>query len=75
MKNKKVDINTIIGYVLIVGLLFWMIYTQQDNLTEDKPKAEPKQTEEVQPQSQDTSSIAQPSESQEQKIPQNDSIK
>ncbi|NBC58617.1 MAG: membrane protein insertase YidC, partial [Bacteroidetes bacterium] len=39
------------------------------------PKAEPKQTEEVQPQSQDTSSIAQPSESQEQKIPQNDSIK
>jgi YidC/Oxa1 family membrane protein insertase len=52
MENKKFDINTVIGYVLIVGLLIWMIYTQQAEQSEVQPEqdttesveAKPKQT-------------------------------
>lgn len=75
MKNKKVDINTIIGYVLIVGLLFWMIYTQQDNLTENSPNEEVKQTEEVQIPSEEKTTPVQPTQTQNVQTTQNDSIK
>lgn len=34
MENKKLDINTIIGYVLIVGLTLWMVYNYQSNQPE-----------------------------------------
>ncbi len=52
MENKKIDTNTIIGYVLIVGLVIWMIYTQQANQPEvqaeenntESAEAQPKQT-------------------------------
>ena len=73
MENKKVDINTIIGWVLISGLLFYMLYTQQQ-----------KQAEEELNTPQDTEVVAQPAEEQPepQKIaapeintlPENDSI-
>ncbi len=53
MENKKIDINTIVGYVLIVGLIIWMVYTQQGNLTEN-PSTDDNQTEEVQNQSEQT---------------------
>ncbi len=75
MENKKVDINTIIGYVLIVGLIIWMVYTQQSNLSENPPKEETKQTEEVQSQSEQNSTTTQASKNQTPQIPQNDSIR
>jgi YidC/Oxa1 family membrane protein insertase len=34
MENKKLDLQTIIGYVLIAGLLFWMIYNMQTQQAE-----------------------------------------
>ncbi len=47
MENKKLDINTIIGYVLIVGLTLWMVFNYQSNqpVEEEVQKAS---TEEVQ---------------------------
>ncbi|RRO16425.1 membrane protein insertase YidC [Flavobacteriaceae bacterium 14752] len=75
MENKKVDINTIIGYVLIVGLIIWMVYTQQSNLKENPPKEETKQTEEVQTQPEQNTTTTQASDNQTPQIPQNDSIR
>jgi len=53
MENKKVDVNTIIGWVLIAGLLVWMLYTQQQ-----------KQAEEQLNNPQDTEVVEQPAEEQ-----------
>ncbi|QTY27485.1 membrane protein insertase YidC [Flavobacterium sp. CS20] len=75
MENKKVDINTVIGYVLIAGLLFWMIYTQQSNLSENPPKEDNKQTEVVQDKPEQNTTEAQSSENQTPQTPQNDSIR
>jgi len=49
MENKKLDTNTIIGYVLIVGLVIWMIYTQQTNQPEVQPKENNTESAEAQP--------------------------
>jgi YidC/Oxa1 family membrane protein insertase len=46
MENKKLDINTIIGYVLIVALTLWMVYNYQSSQPE--PKEESANTEDVQ---------------------------
>jgi YidC/Oxa1 family membrane protein insertase len=47
MENKKLDINTIIGYVLIVGLTLWMVYNYQSNQPLEEESQSPN-TEEVQ---------------------------
>lgn len=49
MENKKIDTNTIIGYILIVGLVIWMIYTQQANQPEVQPEENNTETVEAQP--------------------------
>jgi len=49
MENKKFDINTVIGYVLIVGLLIWMIYTQQAEQAEVQPEQDTTESVEAQP--------------------------
>lgn len=49
MENKKIDTNTIIGYVLIVGLVIWMIYTQQANQPEVQPEENNTESAEAQP--------------------------
>ena len=49
MENKKFDINTVIGYVLIVGLLIWMIYTQQAEQAEVQPEQDATESVEAQP--------------------------
>jgi len=73
MENKKVDINTIIGWVLIAGLLFYMLYMQQQ-----------KQAEEQLNTPQDTEIVKQPAEEKPEPVkvatpeintqPENDSI-
>ena len=72
MENKKVDINTVIGYVLIAGLLFWMIYTQQGNQPETQPEKQQAESVESQPEPKvdQTPKVTQ----ETQPIQQNDSI-
>lgn len=71
MENKKIDTNTIIGYVLIVGLVIWMIYTQQANQPEVQPEEDNTETVEAQPKQ--TPVEAQPS--QEKPVQVDDSTK
>jgi YidC/Oxa1 family membrane protein insertase len=43
MEDKKLDINSIIGFVLIFGILMWMMYTNQptpEEIEADKAKQE-----------------------------------
>lgn len=43
MEEKKLDINTIIGFTLIFGILIWMLYQNQpsaEELAADKAKQE-----------------------------------
>jgi len=71
MENKKIDTNTIIGYVLIVGLVIWMIYTQQTNQPEVQPEENNTESAEAQPKQ--TPVEAQPSE--EKPVQLNDSTR
>ncbi len=41
MENKKFDLQTVIGYVLIAGLLFWMIYNMQTQQAEAQKNTPP----------------------------------
>lgn len=49
-ENKKFDVNSIIGFALIGIILFWMLYTNQDQQTEPK-QTETEQVEEDKPSS------------------------
>ena len=43
MEEKKLDLNTIIGFVLIFGILMWMMYQNQpteQQLAAEKAKKE-----------------------------------
>lgn len=73
MENKKVDINTVIGYVLIVGLLFWMIYTQQSNSPEADPETQ--QTESIESQPEPKVDQTQNVTEETKPLQQNDSLK
>lgn len=50
MEEKKLDINSLIGFILIGGILIWMLYMNQG--TPEEVEGEPATTEEVVPASQ-----------------------
>ncbi|MBW2962849.1 membrane protein insertase YidC [Mesonia aestuariivivens] len=47
MENKKFDINSIIGFVLIGAILVWMLYTNQENETQTTEVGTPENQEVV----------------------------
>ena len=57
MEEKKLDLNSIIGFILIAGILIFMLYqnrpTPEEIAAEEKAKQEQVQTEEQS----DTSSV------------------
>jgi YidC/Oxa1 family membrane protein insertase len=75
MENKKLDINTIIGYVLIVGLTLWMVFNYQS----DQPEQEQNDTTTTE-QSQETNTQTKPEVSNNTTTPkpeiiENDSVR
>ena len=38
MEEKKLDINSIVGFLLITAVLLWMLYTNQPTAEEIKAK-------------------------------------
>jgi len=61
MEEKKIDVQSIIGFILIGGILLWMLYnnTPDETATEDTTT-----TEQVEPASQDKQAITQEPENQ-----------
>ena len=47
MENKKFDVNSLIGFVLIGAILVWMLYTNQDNETKTTEVGTPENQEVV----------------------------
>ncbi|HIB37454.1 membrane protein insertase YidC [Mesonia sp.] len=47
MENKKFDVNSLIGFVLIGAILVWMLYTNQDNETKTAEVGTPENQEVV----------------------------
>ena len=45
MEEKKLDINSIIGFVLISGILLWMLYANTPTAEELKAKEKKEQVE------------------------------
>jgi YidC/Oxa1 family membrane protein insertase len=45
MEEKKLDINSIIGFVLISGILLWMLYANTPSAEEVKEKEKKEQVE------------------------------
>ena len=43
MEEKKLDLNSIIGFVLISGILMWMLYTNTPTKEEQEAKAKQEQ--------------------------------
>ncbi|MGM0636132.1 MAG: membrane protein insertase YidC [Bacteroidota bacterium] len=72
--NKKFDINSIIGFLLIGAILFWMVYMQED----EKPAEEATKTEQVEKQDSvtETADSSSPEKVNEERTPiaENDSI-
>lgn len=73
MENKKVDVNTIIGWVLISGLLFWMLYTQQQKQA-DEELNQPQETEVVEQPAKEKAEPTPIATPEVNTIPENDSI-
>jgi len=72
MENKKLDVNTIIGYVLIVALTLWMVYNYQSNLPEQEEN-QPKSEQVEKNTSENTPTVTNTSKPQD--IVENDSIR
>ena len=45
MEEKKLDINSIIGFVLISGILLWMLYANTPSAEEVKEKVKEEEVE------------------------------
>ena len=54
MEEKKIDVQSIIGFILIGGILLWMLY---NNTPEETPEEETTTTEQVETQNQDSQAI------------------
>ena len=57
MENKKFDLNSIIGFLLIGAILIWMLYTNQDQETKTTEAGTPENQEEVIINSEDNAAI------------------
>lgn len=65
MEEKKVDIQSIIGFVLIGAILIWMLY---NNATEEQNVEEGTKTEQVQEDSADQDNLVKPPQEQDAEI-------
>ena len=57
MEEKKLDINSIIGFVLIFGILLWMLYNNQP--TPEELEAQEQAKQEQQEEKQQSNKISQ----------------
>lgn len=69
MENKKFDVNSLIGFVLIGAILVWMLYTNQDNETKTAEVGKPENQEVV-----TTNEVNETSASTENNTPATDSL-
>ncbi|TRZ41842.1 membrane protein insertase YidC [Robertkochia solimangrovi] len=71
MEQKKFDINSIIGFVLIGAILMWVMYTNQP--TQEEIDAEKAKTEQVEQEKATEAATTESTSSQEQQVDLNDS--
>ena len=69
MENKKFDVNSLIGFVLIGAILVWMLYTNQDSETKTTEVGTPENQEVV-----TTNEVNEASTSTENNAPATDSL-